>query len=277
MECVETTSRRVRALYIRGRLTHDAELVTTPPPSAEKLNTLIDLQNVSVGYGSHAVLEKLNLQLKAGEFLALVGPNGCGKTTLLKAMMGLLPIRGGSRALLGLTNPTPPQLAGKMVYVPQRLLLNRSLPLTVKEFLELRLKREGGADESVTHALKEVGLAPNLETRSIHALSGGQMQRVFIAYALIGRPRLLFLDEVTEGLDVSAQDRLFELLKEKVRRDDSSLILVSHDISQVTRYASRVICLNGHVLFDGDPKSQDFHMCMHTMYGDRSWIHEHRH
>jgi zinc transport system ATP-binding protein len=129
----------------------------------------------------------------------------------------------------------------------------------------------------VQASVAEVGLESSILNRSIHQLSGGQMQRVFIAYALIGRTDLLFLDEVTEGLDVGAQDRLFELLKLKVNRDRSSLVLVSHDISQVTRYATRAICLNGHILYDGDPQSEKFHTCMHAMYGDRSWIHEHRH
>lgn len=236
----------------------------------------VKLSDISIGYDGHVILKDLSLSINPGEFVALVGPNGSGKTTLLRAILGLEPLQKGSREVLGVNNPKPEDLAGKMVYIPQRMGLNRTIPVTVREFFELR-RRSTKIKMSAEEALQTTGLSSDILDKSLHDLSGGQMQRVFIAYALLGKPMFFGLDEVTEGLDYPSQQSLFKTLKARVLEDRAALLLVSHDISHVTEFASRVICLDRSVQYDGDPKASEFHMCLHKVYGERSLIHDHRH
>jgi zinc transport system ATP-binding protein len=235
---------------------------------------IASLHNATIGYSDQPLLTDFSFSLHAGEFLAMVGPNGSGKTTIMKSLLGILPLLSGSREILGQTNPLNSNLAGQISYIPQKMALNRSVPLTVREFYSLKSRGLYNADD-FNRVLKLVDLT-GLESQSIHKLSGGQLQRVFMGFALLGQPKLICLDEATEGMDIKAQRSFYLLLKSIVEQNRASLLLISHDISAVTEYANRVMCINRAVLYDGDPSSPQFHSCLHHIYGEESHIHDHR-
>jgi zinc transport system ATP-binding protein len=193
-----------------------------------------------VRLGGVAVLEGVDFAIAPGEIVTVVGPNGSGKTTFLRVLIGALPAaRGRVRRAPGL----------RLGYVPQRLHIDAGLPLAVGRFL--RLPRRIAAAE-VAAALAQVGL-PGLERRAMAGLSGGQFQRVLLARALLGRPQLLVLDEPTQGLDQPGTADFYRLI-EQVRRDlGCAVLMVSHDLHVVMSASDRVICLNGHICCQGTP------------------------
>lgn len=238
------------------------------------MTPIASLNNATVGYPDSPVMTDFTFSLFPGEFVALVGPNGSGKTTIMKSLLGVLPLIAGSREVLGQTNPENSSLAGQIAYIPQKMSLNRSVPLTVREFFNLK-GRGMCSDDDMARALKLVDLT-GLRDHSIHQLSGGQLQRVFMGFALLGTPKLICLDEATEGMDIKAQKTFYQLLKNIVEQNRASLLLISHDISAVTEHANRVVCINRAVMYDGDPSSSQFHSCLHRIYGEDSHIHDHR-
>jgi ABC-type Mn2+/Zn2+ transport system ATPase subunit len=198
---------------------------------------------LALGYGGDTVLEGVDLEIRRGEFWFFLGPNGEGKTTMLRAMLRLLAPRSGELWL-------HPELArrDRTGFVPQRCDLTPALPTTVREFVILGLVRAGtprGETASrLAWALERVGLA-DLTRRDYWSLSGGQRQRALIARALIRRPTLLILDEPTNGLDVSAEDgvlRLFETLNEE---DEVTVVFVTHDLAVAARHATHVALFSG--------------------------------
>lgn len=237
-------------------------------------NTVAQLIDSSMGYDSHVVLSHINLSIRKGEFIALVGPNGSGKTTLMKSLLGLIPLIDGERELFGKRGLKLSQASQKISYVPQKLSLNRSVPISVIDFL--KLKGSQYTKTQILESLESVELL-GLENKSLHEISGGQLQRVLIAYAFMGDPELICLDEATEGIDIKSEQSFYDLLKILIQKNQATLIMISHDISAVTAHANRVICVNGKVLFDGDPKSETFHSCLHDIYGQESVIHGHNH
>lgn len=237
------------------------------------MTPLARLNNATIGYTGSPIMSDFNFSIFSGEFVAMVGPNGSGKSTIMKSLLGILPMVAGTREILGNVSPDNQSLAGQISYIPQKMELNKSVPLTVGEFF--RLKSRGRYNkEDLNRALKMVDLE-GLEQQSIHQLSGGQLQRVFMGFALLGKPKLICLDEATEGMDLKAQKTFYSLLKGIVEVNKAALLLISHDISAVTEHANRVVCINRAVLFDGDPASPEFHSCLHRIYGEESHIHDH--
>ena len=187
--------------------------------------SLIEVKNLSVIYGSRIALSKVDLKIEPGEIVTVVGPNGSGKTSLLRAIIGATSPDEGVVKL-------KPDI--KIGYVPQRLNFNSSLPMTVKRFMQLTHK---GGDKSAIMALEEVGVS-SIMTQQMSQLSGGQFQRVLLARALINTPEILLLDEATQGLDQLG----------------SAVLMISHDLHVVMSASDRVICLNGHVCCAGTPE-----------------------
>ena len=192
---------------------------------------LLRLRNVSLGYGSRAVLEDVNLELARGEFVALLGPNGAGKTTLLRGIVGLIP------AMAGTIEYEIDQRASPLGYVPQRETLDPAFPLTVFEVVLMgtyaRLSawsRVGPRQRRVAHhALELVGLA-GLANQRFAELSGGQTQRVLIARALAAEPSLLVLDEPTAGIDAAATSAIMRVLTTLNRDEGLTVLLVTHQV-----------------------------------------------
>jgi zinc transport system ATP-binding protein len=203
--------------------------------------TLIAAEGVTVRHGGRTVLDGVSLRIGPGEIVTVIGPNGSGKTTLLRALLGIEWLAAG-RVL---------RRAGLTVgYVPQRLALDPTLPITARRFLSLP-RRVGDAESAA--ALARTGVA-EAAGRQLAALSGGQLQRVLLARALLGRPALLVLDEPTQGLDQPGEAAFYRLLEEVRAETGAAVLLVSHDLHVVMAASDRVVCLNGHVCCEGAPQ-----------------------
>lgn len=203
--------------------------------------SLVAAKELTIGYGRNIVLRDVDIEISAGEIVTIVGPNGSGKSSLIKALIGAFEPQSGRVDRAG---------ALKIGYVPQRLHVDNTLPLKVARFLSLP-RRVGRA--AADAALEEAGAA-GLGGRQLAELSGGQMQRVLLARALIGRPDLLILDEPTQGLDQPGAAAFYDRIE--MLRDERGLavLMVSHDLHVVMRASDRVICLNGHVCCQGRPE-----------------------
>ncbi len=216
-------------------------------------NPVIRLQNVSFSYSTLPVLEQINLQIEHSEFLGIVGPNAGGKSTLLKLILGLISPQQGTIEVLG---HTPHRRRHHIGYVPQYPAFSRNFPISVEQLVLLgRLGQQRGSwldalrpgryrsedYTAVQRALQEVE-AENLQQRQINSLSGGQLQRVLMARALVSEPEILILDEPTANIDQRLESELFDLLKRLNER--LTILVVSHDIAFISSYVTRVACIN---------------------------------
>jgi len=203
--------------------------------------SLVTLDDVTVRLGGHTALAHVSLALKPGEIVTVVGPNGSGKSTLLRTLVGAItPQSGKVRRARDL----------RLGYVPQKLALDPTLPMTVARFLSLPKWRSA---PETAQALERAGI-PDLASRQMTELSGGQFQRALLARALLDRPQLLLLDEATQGLDQPGSATFYRLIEE-IRRDrGAAILMVSHELHVVMSASDRVICLNGHICCEGHPE-----------------------
>jgi zinc transport system ATP-binding protein len=203
---------------------------------------LVCLDNAGVQSGLNWLVRGVNLTVRRGEIVTLIGPNGSGKTTTAKLALGLIVTHSGSvwRA---------PKL--KIGYVPQRLYTDSTLPLSVSRLMRLT---RWYSDEDVTKTLTETGVG-DLCNHQVHQLSGGELQRVLLARAIIGAPDLLVLDEPVQGVDFTGGLALYDLIDSIRERTGCGILLISHDLHVVMAKTNTVVCLNGHVCCTGTPSS----------------------
>jgi len=201
---------------------------------------LAEAKNISVSLQGKKVLDRVDLTVCAGEILAMIGPNGAGKTTLVRVMLGLLQPDGGEVVI------SPGVRIG---YMPQRMMVDVTLPLTVHRFLTLGNRC---AEALLRQTLDEVGVIDLLESPLQH-ISGGELQRVMLARALLRKPDLLVLDEPVQGVDVTGQVELFKLIGNIRDRHGCGILMVSHDLHLVMANTDQVLCLNRHVCCSGHP------------------------
>ena len=237
---------------------------------------IITFEHVTFRFTGEPVVQDITFTLEKGEFLAMVGPNGGGKSTLLKLALGLLQPQGGrvQRALEWKA----------MGYVPQRAAaFDVQFPGTVGEIVSQGLYRGPSVSSffqpwdtpPVREALETVGMWP-YRHRRIGALSGGQQQRVLIARALVRHPQLLVLDEPTEGVDPALQEGFYALLRRLNRDQGITVFLVTHDVGVVIKEATRVACVNQRLVFHGPPSDlSDVHLS--ELYGVPIGLLEHGH
>lgn len=212
---------------------------------------VITIQHLWAGYDQEPVLEDVSLTVYAGDFIGLIGPNGGGKTTLLKVMLGLLPSTRGEIRIMGCTVREGRRYIG---YVPQTVAFDREFPINVWDVVRTGclgkrglLHRYTAADDAlVTQALRQVNMF-NLRQRPIGELSGGQRQRVYIARALVSQPQILLLDEPTSSVDPQVSTSIYELLQSL--NGDITIVLISHDMGAVSSYVKTVGCLNRHLFY----------------------------
>lgn len=233
-------------------------------------DTLIAAEGIALSYGGRPVLQDIDLAVRPGEIVTLIGPNGAGKTMLVRVLLGLIkPDRGTVARRPGLT----------IGYMPQRFAVDPSLPLTVRDFLNLPRRRAPGR---ITAVLEEVNAAATRD-RAVAALSGGELQRVLLARALIDDPTLLVLDEPLQGVDFTGQLSLFKLIGAVRHRRGCGVLMVSHDLHLVMAATDRVVCLNRHVCCSGAPEAVSQHPEYVALFGSRAardlavYVHEHDH
>ncbi len=208
---------------------------------------LLTLDNIGLIRDERAILSRIQLTVARGEIVTLIGPNGSGKSSLVKIAVGLLRPNTGTRHLL-------PNI--KIGYMPQALKLDKSLPLSVQHFLQLTAHRP--KIPQIVTALAEVGVERLLKS-SVHSLSGGEWQRVLLARALLQQPDLLVLDEPMQGVDLTGQEELYNLLADVPKRHGCGILMVSHDLHLVMAATDKVICLNGHICCEGHPEAVSTH------------------
>ena len=206
------------------------------------MTQLILLDNVSVEIKHQKILHNVSLSINTNQIVTLLGPNGAGKSTLVKVILGLMPYTSGK--ITRLNNLT-------IGYVPQSIKLNPTLPITVKRFMLLNKQLNNNNILNILSMVK----AEYLIDKSMHQLSGGELQRVLLAQALAKRPQLLILDEPTQGVDVNGQVLLYDLISSAKKQFNCGILMVSHDLHLVMAKTDEVICLNHHICCSGTPAS----------------------
>lgn len=248
---------------------HHHHHVATPQSSGK---VLISASGLSLSRGERTILEDVNFEIHEGEIVTLIGPNGAGKTTLVRVLLGLItPDRGEVRRGPGLT----------IGYVPQRFDIDRAIPMTVARFLAL-----GGAGHRARAqaVLAEVG-ASRVIDQQLSGLSGGELQRVLLARALLRNPGLLVLDEPVRGVDYVGEAELYALIGGLRDERGLGVLLVSHDLHIVMAQSDRVVCINRHVCCSGVPETVAKDPSYVRLFGEsaaRSFAvyshhHDHRH
>jgi len=205
--------------------------------------SFIQLKNVYVNLSNRSILTDISLSLVPNRVLTLIGPNGAGKSTLVRVILGL--IKPDSGTVIRSCNLS-------IGYVPQKIYINTLLPITVERFMQLSQKKINNI--KILHMLKRVKAEP-LKDCQLQKLSGGEMQRILLAKALLNDPNILVLDEPTQGVDLVGQLTLYKLINEIRNELKCSVLIVSHDLNFVMAKTDDVICLNNHICCSGTPES----------------------
>ncbi len=223
---------------------------------SEKSPVAIDVDSVSAGYNGDTIIEDVTFQIRQKDFFGIIGPNGGGKSTLLKAILGLISIQKGHIQIFG----KPPQKGRKYIgYVAQYAEFDHRFPISVWDVVLMGRRSIRGVSpwyteqdkKAAEHALETVELL-DYKHRHISELSGGQRQRVFIARALAGNPKILLLDEPTASVDKDMQETIYQFLKEINKK--ITIVLVTHDIGVLSSYVNRVSCLNRYLFTHDDDR-----------------------
>jgi len=242
----------------------------TAPDSGPDGAALIEARGLTLRRGGRVLLDGVDVTVRAGEVVTVIGPNGAGKTTLLKLLMGLVEpsagrVRRGDRVRVG--------------YLPQRFTIDPVLPLTVARLMTLNVRRPRAAVEA---ALAETGVGGRADAR-VPSLSGGELQRVLLARAVLGDPDLLVLDEPVQGVDFAGAAALYRVVAELRRRRGCGVIMVSHDLHIVMASTDRVLCLNRHVCCAGTAEAVGRHPEYVRLFGPNAaeavavYTHHHDH
>jgi zinc transport system ATP-binding protein len=238
---------------------------------AEKL---LEVKNLTIKINDHSIVDDISFELKKNDTLAVIGPNGAGKSMLFRALLGFVPFEGEVKWKKGV----------KIGYVPQRLSVERELPLTTREFLSIKEKDI----EKINSILSSVGFEVSRDGDTHHFehhilnnklghLSGGELQRVLVAWALVDDPNVLLFDEPTAGVDVSSEESIYELLNHLKEKRQISLILISHELQVVNKHASTVLCLNKERLCYGPPRKVLNKEILDNLFGETANLVEHSH
>lgn len=228
---------------------------------------ILKVEDLSVVIDKEEILKDLSFVVNEGDVTAIIGPNGAGKTVLFKTLLGLLQYQGTIHwrddVMIG--------------YVPQRFQIDKNVPMTVREFFLLHEKNFLlswlSHDKRIREALETVELPPSVMNERLSTLSGGQVQRVLIAWALFDKPNVLLFDEPTAGVDISGEQTVYNLLHELQDKFGITIILVSHELNVVFRYATSVLCLNKSLVCAGEPHEILTPQQLEKLYGETTFYH----
>ena len=230
------------------------------------MDNVLEVDRLSIRFEKVPVFTDLSFRVAKGDSLAVIGPNGAGKTVLFQALIGSVASEGTIR--------WAPDV--RIGYVPQKLDLDRDVPVTGRDFLRARATSARG-DTEISHMLELVGISKEASESSIGILSGGQFQRLLVAFALLGNPSVLLLDEPTAGVDGPGQKRLNELVRRLQEEQGLSVLFISHDLSVVYQYAANVLCLGGKHAYVGPPRKILTPDLLSEIYGSAVDYHVHDH
>jgi zinc transport system ATP-binding protein len=238
---------------------------------------VLEVSSLSIHFGKTCVVRDLSFSVERGHALAILGPNASGKTVLFRALIRAIPFDGSVRWAAGT----------RIGYVPQKLDLERDVPITGMDFLRARAalvprtvsaaghRRREESSAVVLRSLDLVGVPRAAADQPIGTLSGGQFQRLLVAFALVGDPNVLMLDEPTAGVDEPGQERLNELVRRLQQEQGLTVLFISHELSVVYRYATDVLCLSRDRVCVGPPKTVLTPDLLHDMYGTPVGYHVH--
>jgi len=238
--------------------------------SSSQIVPVIEVKNLFVDFGKQNIIENISFDINSGEIVTIIGPNGAGKTTLMKAMLGLIPYRGEIKIL----NKKIEQVLDEISYVPQKFEFDKTFPLTIEELLSYSQKKK--SQEIIDSVLYEVDMF-KYKKSLIGQLSGGQLQRVLIAKALLNNAKILFLDEATAGVDKEGEKSFYQLIEHLNKYHNSTIILISHEINIVYKHATKVICLNKELLCCGAPKEKITKELLEKLYSKDMELRNHHH
>ena len=229
---------------------------------------LISLRDAHMAFRGREVLSGIHLDIEPGEIVTVIGPNGAGKTTLVRIALGLQKPDSGTRTI---------KSGLRIGYMPQKLHVDQTMPLSVHRFLSLI----GQSEQEILAALDRTNVRHVINS-PVHALSGGEFQRVLLARAILHKPHLLVLDEPVQGVDVNGQTELYHLITELRNEQGCSVLMVSHDLHLVMASTDRVICINRHVCCSGHPQQVQQHPAYLRLFGRESeelavYAHHHDH
>lgn len=230
-------------------------------------DVILDVKNLSVSIDSEEILRDISFQVKRGEALAIIGPNGAGKTMLFRALLGLIPYQG---AIAWEKNT-------RIGYVPQKFFMERGAPLLVQEFFLLQadrflLPRKDFIDH-LEHELRLVGLPRAILQKPLGELSGGELQRLLVSWAMLTHPDVVLFDEPTAGIDVGFEETIYNLIGRMQRERGTAVLLISHDLNVVYRHAERVLCINKKMVCHGFPHEVLHPRELADLYGAAGFYH----
>lgn len=243
------------------------------PKQSPKISrqTALAIQNCSISYGEKVVVEDVSFEIARGSVVALIGPNGSGKTTLIKAILGLIPMTAGRIFIFGAPID---EMRDRIGYVPQRLEFDPDFPITVAEYMDLA-RHKHCPKSRIAEMLDEVGLPIDVADRQLGKLSGGQLQRVLIAQALLNEPWLLVLDEPASGIDVVGEETFFKIIQHLKIEHRTTILMVSHELAVVSKLVDNVICLNRQMLCFGAPEAALTEETITRVFGEHSRVYSH--
>lgn len=236
----------------------------------ESSEPILTVNNLSVTLDGDRIIHDISFTLNRGDTLAILGPNGAGKSVLFRALLKLVPHSGTVAWEKGI----------KINYIPQRFTIDRDFPLTVQEFLEFKTKSR----KAIMAALRSVGITDehhihhHLLNQRLGWLSGGQIQRVLIAWAIIDNPDVILFDEPTAGIDVGGEETIYHLIKKLKDEKDLTILIISHDLNVVYKHATNVLCMNKGMVCFGAPADALDPAALKALYGEATFFtHKHEH
>lgn len=234
--------------------------------------TLASLENIGLKINGRQIINNISLHLNKGEITTLIGPNGGGKTSIVRILLGVLQATSGY---------VKKDTNIKIGYMPQKIVVDKTIPMTAKSFL--KLSRQTIMFDDTIRALSKRLKIDTILDKQIHDLSGGQMQKVLFLRSIINKPNLLVLDEPTQYMDISAIEEFYHIIDEIRKSQHCAILLISHDLHMVMQKTDFVFCVNHHICCHGSPESINQHPEYLSLFGNRSAVgvyqhhHDHKH
>jgi ABC-type Mn2+/Zn2+ transport system ATPase subunit len=240
----------------------------------------LNVQNLVVELDKHRIIDGISFQVPIGSVTAIIGPNGAGKSVLIKCILNLLPKQSGTVEIMDTNHDQYHKIAPLVSYIPQYINIDRQFPLTVAGLFSLKSPRPLGLSPIEKRHMNDLLAKTNtrhLINSRLSVLSGGQLQRIILAYSLMDHPKILLLDEPAAGIDAEGQDTIYTLLSRIQHEEKLTMVLISHELQIVMNYADQVLCLNRRLLCAGAPRKVLTNETLQHMYGTEvgHFLHDH--